>query len=196
MNKEISNVKPVSEEEEKAPGIFQKIFYIIIIPLLFVIALLLIVAQFSGTNVFEKVTEWIPKAETETPTEETFQHQSKIVALEADIQEKEAQLLELQQELDEALLENQQQIAIQEDLKKQIRELQAAQTSSKKEFNEIVSTYEQMTSKKAAAILVEMNDEEALKILSNLKPNTLSSILSKMDPSKAAHFTEQLSKGK
>src|SRR5690554_7497524 len=110
MNKEISNVKPVSEEEEKAPGIFQKIFYIIIIPLLFVIALLLIVAQFSGTNVFEKVTEWIPKAETETPTEETFQHQSKIVALEADIQEKEAQLLELQQELDEALLENQQQI--------------------------------------------------------------------------------------
>ena len=75
MNKEISNVKPVSEEEEKSPGIFQKIFYIIIIPLLFVIALLLIVAQFSGTNVFEKVTEWIPKAETETPTEETFQHQ-------------------------------------------------------------------------------------------------------------------------
>lgn len=194
ITKEGKNFNPVVEEE-KSPGIFQKIFYLLVIPLLFIIALLLIVAQFTNTNVFEKATELFPNAINESNDEAgSFQQQSKIVELEAEIEEKEAELLNLQSKLDEALAENVNHEAIEKDLRKQIRDLQIAREESKKEIKEIVSTYEMMSPKKAAPIIVEMNDDEALKILSNLKPDALSSILSKMEPEKAAHYTELLSK--
>ncbi|WP_449442096.1 hypothetical protein [Ureibacillus acetophenoni] len=40
--------------DTKSPSLFQKFFYWVLIPLVFVIAVLLVIASFTGTNVFQK----------------------------------------------------------------------------------------------------------------------------------------------
>ena len=42
----------------------------------------------------------------------------------------------------------------------------------KSNFKEIVSTFETMSAKKAAPIITRMKDDEAITILSSLKPDT------------------------
>lgn len=186
-----------SEEivEVKSPGFFQKLFAWFLIPLLFVIAILLVIAQFTNTNVFEKAQEVLP-FQGEEPSEKSIDMDSKVVELQAEIQQKDVQIEKLQSELDAAHAENENNLAIQADLRKQIEELEKAQQESKKEFQEIIATYENMSAKAVAPIIVEMSDEEALKILSNMKPETLSAIFSKMRPADAARYTELLSSEK
>ncbi len=50
-----------------------------------------------------------------------------------------------------------------------------------------------MSAKTAAPILVQMSDTESLRIMSSMKPDTLSAIFSKMSPEDAARYTELLS---
>lgn len=178
-------------KEEKSPGIFQKLFFWVLIPLLFVVAILLVVATFTNINVFEKATEILPFSKEEVPVD-TMNKDEKIVELEAEIKEKEAEIETLQKDLDKILAENDNNIAKQEQLQLQIEELQRTQEVSKKEYAEIIKTYEQMSAKAVAPILTEMSEAEALKILSEMKPETLSNIFSKMDPADAAKFTEKL----
>jgi len=49
-----------------------------------------------------------------------------------------------------------------------------------------------MSAKKAAAILTEMSESEALRIMSSMKSNTLTAIFEKMEPADAARYTELL----
>nr|WP_239585872.1 hypothetical protein [Bacillus mesophilus] len=49
-----------------------------------------------------------------------------------------------------------------------------------------------MSAKNAAAILTELEDQEALTILKTLSTDTLGPILEKMEPAEAARFTELL----
>ncbi|MDX1771281.1 MAG: hypothetical protein R3328_07115 [Planococcaceae bacterium] len=51
-----------------------------------------------------------------------------------------------------------------------------------------------MSSKSAAPVLNNMSDAEALRILTNLKPDILAGILEKMTPEQAAKYTELMSK--
>ncbi|WP_285864338.1 magnesium transporter MgtE N-terminal domain-containing protein [Lederbergia lenta] len=49
-----------------------------------------------------------------------------------------------------------------------------------------------MTPKKAAPIILEMKEEEAIKILSNLNTASLAKVLEKMPPEKAATYSDLL----
>lgn len=181
--------------EEQSPGFFQKLFAWVVIPLLFAIAILLVIAQFTNTNVFEKASEVLPIIDKEVDVSKTaLDAEKRIAKLKAEIQEKDAQIEKLQNQLDEALAENEKQKAIQQQLKKEIEELQSSKEESKKDLKEIVKTYERMSAKAVAPIIVEMSDEQALEILSNMKPDTLSEVLSKMNPKDAARYTELLSR--
>lgn len=195
VNKKLKNDYTEDFMEKKSPGFFQKFFAWVIIPLLFVIAILLVVAQFTNTNIFEKASEMLPRTDEETPAS-AIDMDNKIVELQAQIQEKDAQIEKLQSELNTALAENENHIAIQKELRKRIEELESGKQESKKDLKEIVNTYEKMSAKAVAPIIVEMKDEQALEILSNLKPDTLSQVLAKMDPKEAARYTELLSKNK
>lgn len=195
VNKELKTEKTEEIVEQKSPGFFQKFFAWFLIPLLFVIAILLVIAQFTDTNVFEKASEVLPFQEEE-PVENAINMDSKVVELQAEIQEKDAQIEKLQSELDAALAENENNVAIQKELRKKIEELEKSQEEYKKDFQEIVTTYENMSAKAVAPIIVEMSDEEALKILSSMKPETLSAIFAKMNPADAARYTELLSSQK
>lgn len=179
--------------EEKSPGVFQKLFFWFIIPLLFVIAILLVIAQFTSTNVFEMAQDLTNSSSSqEQSSENPLNNGQKMVELEAEIQEKKAQIEQLQAQLDSAKLETENAVAAQEQLRQQIEELQRSQVEAKAEVDEIISTYELMSAKSAAPIITELSDEQAIKILSSLQAEKVSDIFSKMDPADAARYTELL----
>lgn len=183
---------PNRVEEEKSVGIFQKIFYLAIIPLLFIIGIFLAIATFTDFNIFEKATSIMNDSEA-TSDSEGQNHSDKVVKLEAQVKEKEAEIEQLKSQLEQAKSETQKSQTEQEKLQYQIDKLQNEQQEAKKEFDDILKSFEKMSAKSAAPILVKMEQDDALKILSNMKSDTLSEILSKMSPEDAAVFTERLS---
>lgn len=184
---------PNGVEEEKAPGIFQKIFYLVIIPILFIIGIFLGIASFTNFNVFEKAANLMNDSE-EAAENVAQDHSKKVVELEAQVKEKEAEIDQLKSQLEAAKSESEKSQIEQERLQYEIDKLQNEQEEAKKEFKEILKSFEIMSAKSAAPILVEMEQDEALKILSNMKSDKLSEVLTKMTPEDAAVFTELLSK--
>ena len=184
------------ELEEKKPGFFQKLFFWFLIPVVFTVAVVLIIAQFTNTNVFQvadSVKDKIPFVSSkEEVIENTSLNEEKVVSLQAEIQEKEAEITQLQTEIESATLSNEELLLEQERLLNEIEQLKRAQEETQLEFNEILKTYETMSAKKAAAILTEMSESEALRIMSSMKSNTLTAIFEKMEPADAARYTELL----
>lgn len=72
--------------------------------------------------------------------------------------------------------------------------LQRTNDDSKKELGQLVSTYEQMSAKSAAPVIIKMEDAQALQLLSQMKVETLAAILEKMTPEDAAKYTALLAK--
>lgn len=188
-----------TEVETKSPGFFKKFFYLFLIPLMFVIAIALIIASVTEYNVFkmaDDVVEKIPfikSDENENIVENSSLNEQKVVELQAEIQEKEIQITQLQTQIDSSALEKEQLLEEQERLLFEIEKLKRDQEETQKEFNEILSTFEKMSAKTAAPILIEMSDTESLRIMSSMKPDTLSAIFTKMSPVDAARYTELLS---
>lgn len=189
-----------TEMEAQSPGFFKKFFYLFLIPLMFIIALCLILATVTEYNVFkiaDHAIEKIPfigsKDDESAVVENSSLNEQKVVELQAEIQEKELQITDLQSQIDASATEKEELLAEQEQLKFEIEKLKRNQEESQKEFGEILTTFEKMSAKTAAPILVQMSDTESLRIMSNMKPDTLSAIFTKMSPKDAARYTELLS---
>ncbi|MGM9948627.1 MAG: MotE family protein [Lysinibacillus sp.] len=197
VKKDVEKIEGMEEERDN-PGFFQKLFFWFLIPLVFTLAVFLIIATFTNTNVFEMVDgmkEKVPFLSSEDEAvENTSLNEDKVVTLQAEIQEKEAEITQLQEEIDSAAETNEQLEAEQARLLQEIEQLKRAQEETRLEFQEILKTFEGMSAKKAAPILTEMNDAEALRIMSSMKSDTLTAIFEKMSPADAARYTELLSK--
>lgn len=183
--------------EPKNTGIFQKLFYLIFIPVLFALAVILLISYFANINVFEEVnnlTNGQVDSEGNITEENALVFEERVVTLQAEIQEKEAQVVKLQKQLDTFVSEKETLLIEQERLLEEIALLQRKQDNTKRDFDEIVSTFEVMSAKSAAPVITNMSDSEALRILSNMKPETLAGILEKMTPVQAAKYTELMSK--
>ncbi|PIC65632.1 hypothetical protein CSV79_00715 [Sporosarcina sp. P13] len=186
--------------EKKTIGFFQILFAWIIIPLLFTTAVILIIAKVADVNVFNQAEEWTSKItflEEKVPDENVEGDlilEERVVSLQAEIQEKEAQLFEVQNELIQVKDSNETLEIEKEKLNEEIEKLKLQQSESKRDFKEIVTTYEQMSAKSVAPVITKMGDAEAVQILSSLKPATLASILEKMSPEEAAKYTSMLTK--
>lgn len=184
--------------EEKKPSLIQKIFFWVIIPLLFISAVLLIAAEVTGTNVFEKAKQ-ITGTSTSTEKASNIKkvnsnNEKQIADLKAQLQEKEAEIAKLQGEVEDSKSANAKTKIEKHRLEVQIKKLEKGKDDTRKEFSDIVKTYENMAPKASAPVITNMKDAEAMKILSSLKPATLAAILEKMPSDKAAHYTELLSK--
>ena len=189
--------KLIEETEAKKYNKIQWFFIVIVIPALFSIAVAMVVASVAGINVFEKAKEYSEKipflsSEEKGTDEQILEMDQKLTELKAEVKDREAAISDMEtnlegkdQEIETLKLEKEQ-------LQIQIDDLILAQEDGKRQFKEIVSTYETMSAKKAAPIITEMNDEEAMKILSSLKPATLAAILEKMNAADAAKYTAQL----
>ena len=196
VNKQKLQVEEI--EEEKKPSILQKLFFWIIIPLLFVSAVLLIAAEVTGTNVFEKAKEITGTSSSDEKAKDVTKFNSnnekQIADLKAQVQEKDAEIAKLQGEVEDSKSAKSKMAIEKHRLELQIKKLEKGNNVTQAQFSDLVTTYEKMTPKAAAPAITNMKDPEALKILSKLKPDTLAAILEKMPPNKAAHYTELLAK--
>ncbi|CUA80108.1 MotE family protein [Anoxybacillus suryakundensis] len=192
-------------EETKKTSKFQWFLFVVFIPLLFTISVVLLILTFSGINVFEQgkkyasqlpfVSQWIEGTEAN----EKKKLQEQIVELKAAIVEKEKQL----KKANDALKEKEAEI---DALKQEIARLQAEKeqaqepttTPTTEQTNgtrvDVVKMYETMTPKKAAEIIPQMSDQEAVNLLSKLKTDKAAAILEKMDATNAAKYTSLLAK--
>ena len=191
--------KVIEEEKKDSYSRFQRFIFIIIIPLLFAITFALVIMTFAGINIFEKAQSlssdipFLAKVIPSNDVEDQKQLQEKILTLNATIEDQEAKMTQLQSELDQKdNLNDQLQATIQQQ-KGELEELRQIGEENKRAFKEVVSTFEAMSAKSAAPVLMEMEDEEAMKILSSIKPDTLADILEKMPPEDAARYTGLLS---
>ncbi|EMI11847.1 hypothetical protein NOW01_01865 [Anoxybacillus salavatliensis] len=192
------------EEETKKTSKFQWFLFVVFIPLLFTISVVLLILTFSGINVFEQgkkyasqlpfVSQWIEGTEAN----EKKKLQQQIVELKATIVEKEKQLTKA----NDALKEKEGEI---DALKQEIARLQAEKeqaqeptTPTTEQTNtsrvDVVKMYETMSPKKAAEIIPQMSDREAVDLLSQLKTDKVAAILEKMDAANAAKYTSLLAK--
>lgn len=181
------------EQEEKKPGKFQKAFFWFIIPLLFASAILLIILQVTGTNVFEKAKDIAGITQSEDKkgaTNENYEQQ--IVSLKSQLQEKDAEIKTMQDQIDEQRQKAKKVTLEKKRLKKEIKKLKTAQEDKTASIDNLVATYEQMRPKSAAPALVAMEDSEAVAIMRKLKTETLAAILEKMSAADAARFTKLL----
>lgn len=190
----------LNEDQEGKSGTFQKLLLWVLIPLLFTTALVLIIAKFADVNVFDKVEElsgnlpFITEKKEEVPVAGDLVLEERVVTMQAEIQDKEAQLFKVQQDLDKSATENEKLLIEQEKLLDEIAVLVRDKDDSKREFAEIVTTFEQMSAKSSAPVITKMSDAEAIRILTNLKSATLASILEKMTPEDAAKYTTMMTK--
>lgn len=194
------NIEVEEVNEGKSPGILQKLFFWVIIPLLFASAVLLIAAQVTGTNVFEKVKEMTGMSSSDQKAKDIAKfntnNEKEIADLKAQLQEKDAEVAKLQSQIEDSKTAKSKMAIEKHRLEVQIKNLQKSNNKVKASFGDLVSTYEKMTPKAAAPAIIKMNDTDALRILSSLNPEILAAILEKMPAKNAAHYTELMSKNK
>ncbi|WP_071459446.1 MotE family protein [Bacillus massilinigeriensis] len=190
--------KLAEEKEIEGRGRLRRILSFVILPALFAVTLALIVMSFAGINIFDSAREigaripGIKQLVQKSETPSIKEAEKRMIGLEAEIKNQEAKMEQLQSKLDNKEKENDRIQLEKQQLEEQIDELAAIQAENKRAFKDIVRTYETMSPKSAAPIIAKMEDGEALKILKNVKPDSLSAIMEKMVPEDAAKYTELL----
>ncbi|KOP82138.1 MotE family protein [Cytobacillus solani] len=190
--------KVAEELESKKTSRFQSFIFVVLIPLLFTITVALIVMTILGYNVFELTKEYgqkipfISSAISDDDSDSAKDIETKMIELEAEIKDREAKITKLETELESKDQEISRAELEKEQLEAEIEELTAMKEENKRAFKDIVKTYETISAKKAAPILSQMSETEALEILTNLKSDKLAEIMEKMEPEDAARYTELL----
>jgi len=136
------------------------------------------------------------KAELEAKAESLIEKQEALEALKntymALIKKKEKILKLKEQEINATLKkieeEKKQLLALIKKYQKLLEEIKNAK------LDKITKSYAKMRAKNAAKILEDMNPKDAIEILQRLPARVLSKILEKMDPDKAAMYTQMLQK--
>lgn len=193
------------EEETKKTSKLQWFLFVVFIPLLFTISVVLLILTFSGINVFEQgkkyagqlpfVSQWIEG----TDANEKKKLEEQIVELKATIVEKEKGAYK-----NERYYKRKKNAEI-DALKQEIARLQTEKEQAQQPTTpsteqtdatrvDVVKMYETMSPKKAAEIIPQMSDQEAVNLLSKLKTDKVAAILEKMDAKNAAKYTSLLAK--
>lgn len=190
-----------NELEESKISKFQW-FLVILIPLIFAVTVALIVFTVAGVNVVEKAKEMsakIPFIESDQKGEENGKSAKndekvsmKLEKLETEIENKEKEIEKLEGIIDTRDKAIAKAVAEKQQLQTEMNQLKDGQNNSKQAFKDIIRTYETMAPKRAAPIITEMNDEDAVEILSSMKAATLAKVLEQMTTADAARLTKKL----
>jgi flagellar motility protein MotE (MotC chaperone) len=190
-----------NEMEESKISKFQW-FLVIFIPLIFAVTVALIVFTVAGVNVVEKAKEMsakIPFIELDQKGEENGKSTKndekvsmKLEKLESEIENKGKEIEKLEGIIDTRDKAIAKAEAEKQQLQTEMNQLKDSQNNSKQAFKDIIRTYETMAPKRAAPIITEMNDEDAVEILSSMKAATLAKVLEQMTTADAARLTKKL----
>ncbi|MFK2824998.1 MotE family protein [Bacillus sp. B190/17] len=193
----------VEVEEEKGYGVFQWILFVLVIPLLFAITIALIVMTVAGVNIFEKAKEWgedIPIVSNMMGSggavEDAKTDKEKVISLQAEIKNKEAKIEQLEKKLETSAAKVEELLTEKDRLQLEIEQLKKQEETAVKENtqdNKLINTYESMSPKNIAHILVNLSDNEAIQILAEMSTEKQADILEKLPPEKAAKYTKLLS---
>ncbi|WP_226643901.1 MotE family protein [Mesobacillus subterraneus] len=188
----------VEEKESQEGNKFHAFLMVVAIPSLFAVVIALVALSILGINIFETakdlggkvpfISQYV-KEESKLSTEE---FEKNIISLEAEIKDREAKMEQLQSKIDSKDTQLKRVELEKSQLQAQIEELTAIQEENKRAFREIVKTYETMSAKSAAPIISNMETGEAVKILTNIKPESLAAIMEKLPADEAAKYTELL----
>lgn len=121
--------------------------------------------------------------------EKVAQLTKQLEQLQADISQSEQQVVQKDQVIDQLTKETQKLKAEVILLKDQLEVKSQSEEERKKKIAELAHLYEKMPSKKAAAILEQLEIDEAGLILQQIADYQKSAILAKVDPSTAAELT-------
>lgn len=135
--------------------------------------------------------------------------------IQSDVQTKESELLAAIEKRQKELDKREENIKAQEERLKTLRSdvearinelnkikaeaektLKAIEAVNKEEFAHIIKIYEAMPAEEAAVRISKLDNDMAVKILSNMKGKTAGKILSFVEPAKAAELTQGLGKKK
>ncbi|TYR82721.1 hypothetical protein FZC66_03770 [Priestia megaterium] len=198
MAKRKTNIEELEEVESKSYSKWQIFLFLILIPLLFIVTVIYVVLPMVGFDVNEKINslpfvssnEEEMQAENQKRSNEEIQKQveslqEKIKSKDDEISNYESQLVTKDKKIDELNIEIR-------NLEEQMDDLDKKQNEQKLEQKEIISTYENMAPKRAALIFAELKEDQAMVLLKQLKANTRTAILEKMEPAVAARYTTLL----
>jgi flagellar protein FlbB len=209
MAREKKKAAAVEEEEKQGYSTFQWIIFVVFIPLLFAMTIALIVMTIAGVNIFEKtkevagtipyVSEWIG---TDDIKQDGKKDEEKVVELQADIKNKEAEIGSLQGKLTDSETKIEGLLTEQDRLNAELKQLQQQQKegldqaeTAKKDTDTVVKTYETMGAKNIAGIIVNMTNAEAVNILKQLSIEKQADVLETLPAETAAEYTKLLSNG-
>ncbi|MDV2885272.1 MotE family protein [Alkalihalophilus pseudofirmus] len=182
-------------KKEKTHSKLQMFVLVILIPVIFGVIFFSVILNMIGFDVLgtakqaassipyvsslmEDDEEDIIESETEEQDIDTTADQNEIALLQQQIAERDSKITELENEV----IEMEQRLLVEQELN----------NNATQELSEIAKTYEAMSAKNAAAIISELQTEEALLHLSQLKTDSRAAILSKMDSAVAADLMSRL----
>ncbi|MDF2945979.1 MAG: hypothetical protein K0S51_658 [Bacillales bacterium] len=190
------------EKPEKEYGAFQWFVFVILIPLMFAVTISLVILIVAGVNVFDTAKDFgkkIPYVSTllkdETKPEDQIQLlEDNVVDLQATNEENQKTIESLNNKVrkrDDQITQLNEEIS---ELKRKLMDNNVEAEKANVKLNEIAKMYEGMSAKKAAEIIPQLSDDEAIMILSRISNSSVSAILEKMDAKAAAKYTGLLSK--
>ncbi|MFJ7751936.1 MotE family protein [Peribacillus muralis] len=196
-----SETNGMEELEESKISKFQW-FLVIFIPLIFAVTVALIVLTVAGVNVAEKAKDMsakIPFITSDKKDEDRGNEARNDEKVSIKLEKLETEIVNKQKEIDklEGIIDTRDKSiekaeAEKQQLQMEMNQLKESQTGKDKAFKDIIRTYETMAPKKSAPIITEMNDQDALEILSSMKAATLAKVLENMSAADAARLTKKL----
>ncbi|HJV17896.1 MAG TPA: MotE family protein [Bacillales bacterium] len=190
--------KEVEENQSRKGKSFQWYLYVVFIPLAFAILVAVIVSFIAGINIIDTAKDFgkkIPIVGSLVQINQANSSKSNdksVIELQGQIKDREEKISQLETQISDKNKEIQKAELEQKRLQKEIDDVVSSQTEGKRALKDIIKTYETMSAKKAAPIITQMNDEEALKILSSIKADSLAAIMENMNAKAAAKFTQLL----
>lgn len=183
-------------EQEQGYGRIEWFLYIVLLPLLFTVMLAGVLLTFLGYDVVSKVQtvgnqiplvkNIVPDPKPSTSEGDTVDVQASVDQLETANRHKDAQITELQAELEAQKEEFVQLNAQYEALKTERQDQTQSEEEHLKQIRQLSALYGSMSPSKAAPIIENLTLQEAVLVLSEMPLEQRGKILAKMDPKKAA----------
>ncbi|KHE73295.1 magnesium transporter MgtE N-terminal domain-containing protein [Halobacillus sp. BBL2006] len=187
--------KKAKVKQEKGSKL-QWFFFGIVIPTVFAATLALIVFTLLGINVFEQAEKYANQVPGLSKIVSTSVEKEEVVKeeqLQATIANGEAQIEQLQSEVEskQAVIQDMEQQIVQ--LEADLKASNESKTENKQDASEnLAISFEEMDPEEAAPIVEEMDKALAVKMLAQVPDEERGEILGKMDPEIAAGIASSL----
>ncbi|MFC0014350.1 MULTISPECIES: magnesium transporter MgtE N-terminal domain-containing protein [Allobacillus] len=181
----------MNANEEKKTGKLQWILFVIVIPIIFAIVMLLIVLSVMGMNPINQLKEApIVASFVDSKDEEILQSQldeiqkesnnknTQIENLQSQVSQKEAKIEELENEI--------------ADLNVELERREETLLTEEEAIKKMSNSFSGIEPKIAAEIIIEMEEQVALKLLEQMSDDERGKVLGAMNPEQAASYTDSL----